>query len=152
MDKTSTGLTENIAGLLFYVLGWVSSLVFVLIEQQNKFVRFYAVQSIVTFGGITIISIALSILGFILFLGVVFDIANWIIGILAFVLWIVLIVKASQGIKYKLPWAGEYAENINKSKDRSTESSASLQCKVCGQDNSSEAVFCSKCGGPLAVK
>ena len=152
MDKTSTGLTENVAGLLCYVLGWISGIVFLLIEQENKFVRFHAIQSIVTFGSITIVSIALSILGSIPYLGVVFNVANVIIGILAFVLWIVLIVKASQGIKYKLPWAGEYAENINKSKDRSTESSASLQCKVCGQDNSSEAVFCSKCGGPLAVK
>jgi len=110
MDKTSTGLTENIAGLLCYVLGWITGIVFLLIEQENKFVRFHAVQSIVTFGSITIISIALSILGLIPFLGVVFDIANAIIGVLAFVLWIVLMVKAAQGTKYKLPWAGDFAE------------------------------------------
>ena len=110
MDKTSTGLTENVAGLLCYILGWVSGLVFVLIEQENKFVRFHAVQSIVTFGGITIVSIALSILGIIPYLGVVFNIVEWIIGVLAFVLWIVLMVKAYQGTKYKLPWAGDFAE------------------------------------------
>ena len=110
MEKTSTGLAENVAGLLCYVLGWISGIVFILIEPENKFVRFHAMQSIVTFGGITIISIALSILGLIPFLGVVFDIANWIIGVLAFVLWIVLMVKAAQGTKYKLPWAGEFAE------------------------------------------
>ena len=68
MKKTSTGLSENVAGLLCYVLGWISGLVFVLIEQENKFVRFHAVQSIVTFGGITVISIALSILGLITFI------------------------------------------------------------------------------------
>ncbi len=110
MDKTSIGLTENVAGLLCYVLGWISGLIFLLIEQENKFVRFHAVQSIVTFGSITIVSIALSILGLIPFLGVVFDIANVIIGLLAFVLWIVLMVKAYQGTKYKLPWAGDFAE------------------------------------------
>ena len=110
MDKTSTGLSENVAGLLCYVLGWISGVVFILIEQENKFVRFHAIQSIVTFGSITIVSIALSILGSIPFLGVVFDIANWIIGVLAFVLWIVLMVKAVQGTKYKLPWAGDFAE------------------------------------------
>ncbi len=110
MDKTSTGLTENVAGLLCYVLGWVSGLVFLLIEQENKFVRFHAVQSIVTFGSITVVSIALSIIGLIPYLGVVFDIANWILGVLAFVLWIVLMVKAVQGTKYKLPWAGDIAE------------------------------------------
>ncbi len=110
MDKTSIGLTENVAGLLCYLLGWISGLVFLLIEQENKFVRFHAVQSIVTFGSITIVSIVLSILGLIPYLGVVFDIANWIIGVLAFVLWIVLMVKAVQGTKYKLPWAGDFAE------------------------------------------
>ncbi len=110
MDKTSIGLTENVAGLLCYVLGWISGLIFLLIEQENKFVRFHAVQSIVTFGSITIVSIALSIIGLIPYLGVVFDIANWILGLLAFVLWIVLMVKAVQGTKYKLPWAGDFAE------------------------------------------
>jgi len=110
MEKTSTGLDENVAGLLCYVLGWISGIVFILIEQENKFVRFHAVQSIVTFGSITIVSIALSILGLIPFLGVAFDIVNWIIGLLAFVLWIVLMVKAVQRTKYKLPWAGDFAE------------------------------------------
>ena len=109
MEKTSTGLDENVAGLLCYVLGWISGIVFILIEQENKFVRFHAVQSIVTFGSITIVSIALSILGLIPFLGVAFDIVNWIIGLLAFVLWIVLMVKAVQRTKYKL-WAGDFAE------------------------------------------
>jgi uncharacterized membrane protein len=110
MGKTSLGLTENVAGLLCYVLGWISGLVFLLLEPENKFVRFHAVQSIVTFGGITIISFALSILGIIPLLGVLFDIANWMIGALAFVLWIVLMIKAVQGTKFKLPWVGDFAE------------------------------------------
>jgi len=110
MEKTSTGLDENVAGLLCYVLGWVSGLVFILLEQENKFVRFHAFQSIITFGSITIVSIVLSILGLIPYLGVVFDIANGIIGFLAFVLWIVLMVKAYQGTRYKLPWSGDLAE------------------------------------------
>ncbi len=103
-------MTENVAGLLCYVLFWVSGLVFLLIEQENKFVRFHAMQSIVTFGSIMVVSIVLSIIGLIPYLGVVFNIANGIIGFLAFVLWIVLMVKAYQGTKYKLPWAGDFAE------------------------------------------
>jgi len=110
MEKTSTGLEANVAGLLCYVLGWISGLVFILIEKENKFVRFHAMQSIVTFGAITVVSIALSILGVIPFIGVVFNIINWIIGVLAFVLWIILMVKAAQGTMYKLPWAGNFAE------------------------------------------
>lgn len=110
MEKTSTGLEANVAGLLCYVLGWISGLVFILIEKENKFVRFHAMQSIVTFGAITVVSIALSILGLIPFMGVVFDIINWIIGVLAFVLWIVLMVLAAQGTMCKLPWVGNFAE------------------------------------------
>ena len=110
MEKTSTGLEANVAGLLCYVLGWISGLVFILIEKENKFVRFHAMQSIVTFGAITVVSIALSILGVIPIIGVVFDIINVIIGVLAFVLWIILMVKAAQGTMYKLPWAGNFAE------------------------------------------
>ena len=104
MGKSSTGLDENVAGLLCYVLGWVSGLVFVLIEQESKFVRFHAIQSIYVFGTITVAGI---VLGWIPWIGVVF---TSIIGLLGFVLWIVLMIKAYQGAKYKLPWAGNLAE------------------------------------------
>ncbi len=50
MGKSSTGLDENVAGLLCYVLGWVSGLVFFLIEKESKFVKYHAMQSIVVFG------------------------------------------------------------------------------------------------------
>ena len=65
MEKTSTGLDENIAGLLCYVLGWISGLVFILIEKENKFVRFHAIQSIIVFGAITVASFILSWIPFI---------------------------------------------------------------------------------------
>ena len=50
MEKTSMGLDENVAGLLCYVLWWVSGLAIFLLETENKFVRFHAMQSIVVFG------------------------------------------------------------------------------------------------------
>ena len=104
MEKTSTGLSENVAGLLCYVLGWVSGIVFLLIEPENKFVRFHAIQSIYVFGTLTVAGI---ILGWIPFIGIVF---SWIISIVTFILWVVLMVKAYQGTMYKLPWAGSIAE------------------------------------------
>ena len=100
MEKTSTGLAENVAGLLCYVLGWVSGIVFILIEQENKFVRFHAMQSIIVFGAL---NIAIGILFWIPFIG-------WLIPVLGFILWIVLMVKAYQGTRYKLPWSGNLAE------------------------------------------
>ena len=104
MEKTSVGLEENVAGLLCYVLGWISGIVFILIEQENKFVRFHAIQSIIVFGAITVVG---AVLGWIPFIGAFFA---WIISVLGFILWIVLMVKAYQGTRYKLVWSGNLAE------------------------------------------
>jgi len=104
MAKTSVELDENVAGLLCYVLGWISGLVFFLIEKENKFVRFHALQSIIVFGVLTLASI---VIGWIPFIGWVI---NSIIWVLAIVLWILLMIKAYQGEKFKLPWAGALAE------------------------------------------
>ena len=104
MVKSSTGLDENIAGLLCYVLGWVSGIVFLILERESKFVKFHAVQSIIIFGALSVLN---SLLGWIPVLGLIVGIIS---GILAFVLWILLMVKASQGERYKIKWAGDYAE------------------------------------------
>jgi uncharacterized membrane protein len=102
MAKTSTGLDENVAGLLCYVLGWISGTIFILIETENKFVRYHAMQSIIVFGILTVAGI---ILGFVRYIG-------WLVPAFSFILWVVLMVKAYQGEKYKLPWAGNLAERI----------------------------------------
>jgi len=102
--KTSMGLEPNLAGLLCYVLGWVTGLIFFILEKENKFVRFHAMQSIVVFGTLTVVSIILS---FIPFVGWVI---SWLLWVLTLVLWIILMIKAYQGQRYKLPWAGNIAE------------------------------------------
>jgi len=104
MEKSSTGLEANVAGLLCYVLGWVSGLVFILIERESKFVRFHALQSIYVFG---ILNIAGIILSWIPFAGWFLSSVIWILWV---VLWIVLMIKAYQGTRYKLPWSGDLAE------------------------------------------
>ncbi|MCX6010983.1 MAG: DUF4870 domain-containing protein [Chloroflexi bacterium] len=101
--KASTGLEPNLAGLLCYVLGWISGLVFLILEKDDKFVRFHAVQSVVTFGAITVVFA----LVFIPIVGWVF---GWILWALAFVLWVVLMIRAYQGEKIKMPVAGNFAE------------------------------------------
>ena len=102
--KTSTGMNQNVAGLLCYLAGWITGLIFFLIEKENRFVRFHAMQSIITFGSLTVIFM---ILGFIPFVG-------WmlmpILAILQLILWILLMVKAYQGQLFKLPIIGDMAE------------------------------------------
>ena len=105
-EGSSTGLEPNIAGLLCYLGGWITGIIFLVIEQKNNFVRFHALQSIITFGAITVAS---ALLGWIPYAGSFF---GGILGILALVLWILLMVKAHQGELYKVPVAGQVAEGI----------------------------------------
>jgi len=97
-------MAENVEGLLTYLLGFITGILFFVLEKDNSFVRFHAMQSIITFGGIFVLSL---ILGFIPIIG-------WILALLlpfvALILWILLMVKAYQGERFKLPVIGDMAE------------------------------------------
>ena len=103
-EKTSTGIKPNVAGLLCYLFGWISGLIFLLIEKESKFVRFHAIQSIAIY---VVLFVIYLIFWFIPFIG---WIINIFVGIAMFVLWIVLMYKAYQGEKFKLPIVGNFAE------------------------------------------
>jgi uncharacterized membrane protein len=107
--KTETGLEPNVAGLLCYALGWVTGLVFLFMEKKDKFVRFHAIQSIIVFGAVNVVCVILWVFTMIPFIWVFFLVLNYIVGVFAFILWIVLMLKAYQGAKYKLPIAGDIA-------------------------------------------
>jgi uncharacterized membrane protein len=111
-NKTSTGLEQNVAGLLCYLGIWVSGIIFFILEKENKYIRFHAIQSIVVFGAYSIVSL---ILGWIPYIGVPIDI---VLGIIAFILWVVMMAKAYQGQMYKLPVAGDIAERQIKSEGK----------------------------------
>jgi uncharacterized membrane protein len=102
--KTSSGMNQNVAGLLCYVAGWITGLIFFLIEKENKFVRFHAMQSIITFGGLTVLFFVAGVIPFVNLVLVP------ILGLAQLVLWIILMVKAYQGEKFKLPVIGDIAE------------------------------------------
>lgn len=109
-NKTSLGLQENIAGLLTYSLGWITGIVFLLIEKENKFVRFHAMQSIIVFLPIFILNITSSVLTFAIpFFGFI-SLLLIPVNIIATILWVVLMIKAFQGELFKLPKIGEIAE------------------------------------------
>ncbi len=108
---TTSGLPKNVAGLLSYVLGWLTGIIFFIIEK-DPFVRFHAMQSILTFGGLTCVSIVLWI---VLPLGLwrlwaVFQLLNTLVWLASLVLWVLLMVKAYQGERFKLPLVGDMAE------------------------------------------
>ena len=114
-----SGLSQNAAATLSYVLGWFTGIIFFLIDKR-PYVRYHAAQSIVTFGGLHLIRIAL---------GITFGFGWWftpmrspryffawpllgLIGLFSFVLWIYCMVKAHQGERFRLPIAGDMAESM----------------------------------------
>ena len=104
--ESTTSLEPNVAGLLCYLGTWISGIIFLVIEQKNRFVRFHAFQSIIVF--ITL-AIASAFLTWLPFIGGFF---GAVIGILAFILWVVLMYKAYRGELYKVPIAGDLTERI----------------------------------------
>jgi uncharacterized membrane protein len=105
-NGSGLGLEPNVASLLCYLAMWVSGIIFLVLEQKNRQVRFHAAQSVVTFGSLTILS---AILRWVPFAGPFFSAS---IGLLIFILWLVLMVKAYRGENYRLPLAAELADKL----------------------------------------
>lgn len=110
----TSGIDENVAGLLSYALGWVTGIIFLLIDKR-PFVRFHAAQSIVVFGGLTVISIGLGMIGAMtggLFGHGLFWSLIALTRLVGFVLWILLMIKAYQHEMFKVPIAAPIAEGF----------------------------------------
>jgi len=112
---SSTGMETNAASLLAYLLWFVTGLIFLLIEKKDETVRWHAAQSIVLWVGLFIFFVGLSISSMIPFIG-------WMIALLiiplaslgAFILWIVLMIKAYQGQKWELPVVDQFIPSVIK--------------------------------------
>lgn len=104
LGKTSTGMNANLAALLSYVAGIITGIIFILLEKENKYVRFHAMQSIFTFGFFLLLNV---LLGFI-------PVVGWslmpLVGVVQLIVWIILMVKSYQGERFKLPVLGDLAE------------------------------------------
>ena len=100
------------AGALAYLLTVITGILFLVLEPYNrsKFVRFHAFQSIFFFAAWMVISIVVSILGFLPGMGLLMvpiSMLIWLGGIAA---WVLLMVKAYNNERYKLPVIGDLAE------------------------------------------
>lgn len=109
--QTSTGLEPNLAAALSYLCGWVTGLIFFLMEKENSFVRFHAMQSIMVSAGFTVLFIACAVLSNIPVIGWLFWIIGYpVVGIASFIAWILLMIKAYQGERFHFPVVGDMAE------------------------------------------
>jgi uncharacterized membrane protein len=105
VSTTSIGLDENLTGALAYALGWISGIALLLIERENQFVRFHALQSSIVFGALCALW----------FVGLSIPILGWILSFIVIppvsaVVWLWMLYQAYQGQRYKLPIAGNIAE------------------------------------------
>ena len=103
-EKTSTGFDANVAAALSYLVGFVTGILFLLFEKENRFVRFHAMQSTLVFAGIVLLDILLQIVPILGALVVIFVVIP-----LSAALWLWLMYKAYQGEEYKLPIVGQMA-------------------------------------------
>ena len=92
------------ATALTYVLGWVTGIIFLFIEKENSFVRFHAMQSVVVFVAFTIASIVIG------WLPVIGGILSLLLSLGGILVWLFLMYQAFLGVRYKLPYAGDFAE------------------------------------------
>jgi len=98
--RSSTGLEENVAGFLCYLLWFVTGIVFLVVERESRFVKFHAKQSTITF---LVLFVILLLIGWIPIIGAM-------VWILSLVLWLLLMIKALQGKRYSLPIVGKVVE------------------------------------------
>jgi len=107
----------SFAGILCYALCWFTGLFFLIFEQRNRYVRFHALQSLIFFGGINMLDIALlSVVRHHVPLLSAFAILSFLfVNFFAFVCWIIAMIHASRGTYFRLPVVGWFvARYINR--------------------------------------
>ena len=116
VSSPTSGLESNIAGLLCYLFGWISGLIFLLLDKR-PLVRFHAAQSI----AISIAAVAISIVFWVFTailtyvsggLGVFISLLFPLMMIGIFIVVIICMVKAFKNEKFKLPVIGDIAEKM----------------------------------------
>ena len=117
---SAAGLQDNVAGTLAYVLGFITGIIFLVLEpyNRNRVVRFHAFQAIFFSGGLFAIHIALMILsavfmvipGMGIVMGGLISIISLLVSLGGLVLWIMLMIKTYGGTKIVLPIIGPLAE------------------------------------------
>lgn len=105
------GMTDNVAGMLAYVT-FIPAIIFLVVApyNRNRFIRFHSFQCLFLCVALFVLHLGLGVLSVVPFLAVITFPIHMLINLGAFVLWIVLLIKANQGQMYKLPFIGDLAE------------------------------------------
>ena len=115
---TSTGVEPRLAAVLCYSAWWISGLIFLIIEQQHRTVRFHAAQSLVLFGGLSLVIGMLSAgsVGMLVVSAAAFQAARllvYLVWIAAVAIWMLLMLKTFQGETWRVPFASDLAARLS---------------------------------------
>ena len=113
--KSSTGMEPKIACLLAYLFSWLGGLIIFLIEKENKYVKFHALQALIL--GVlemAIIIVFFWILGWIPIVGLIFWVIGWLGATACVVFAIIAIIKSFQGERYYIPFLRSLVDKFNK--------------------------------------
>lgn len=105
----------GVAAILSYAGGWFTGLLFFLFARQNRYVRFHALQSLIFFGTINLLDIALLNLGMFgrehfHYIMAIALFAFFLLNISAFFGWVIGMIQAARGKYYKMPFVGDFVE------------------------------------------
>lgn len=105
------GMSDNVVGMLCYIT-IVPAIIFLVMEPYNKsrFVRFHAFQNIFFCVAWIVLWVALTFVGMIPVLGWLTLLLWPLLGLGGLIIWIILLIKANQGLMFKLPIIGDLAE------------------------------------------
>jgi uncharacterized membrane protein len=108
---SSGGLDQNVAGLLAYVT-FIPAIIFLVVEpySRNKFIRFHAFQSIFFNVAWFVLWMVVNILVWVPGVNLAMFLVVPVLAIAGLILWVVLLIKAYGGSKWKLPIIGDLAE------------------------------------------
>ena len=113
--STSLGFKENVEAALSYVLGPFTGLAFLILERDNKTVRFHALQSTVFFGILFIAEFILRIVSGFPLIGWIFGTISWMVSVIVVVSIVYLAYSAYTGKEFRIPFIGDVAwAQVNK--------------------------------------
>ena len=106
-------LAENVAGVLCYLLGWITGIVFLIIDKRPT-VRFHAMQSILAFGALSVLTFLLNrvLLLFSYTIWSLLNTVNTLLSVGGLVLALFLMIQTYKGKRYSLPIVGSIAERL----------------------------------------
>lgn len=109
-NQSGGGLDPKLAGALSYLCGWLSGVIILLMEKENKEVKFHAWQSIFMSLAAFVYFFVTFILGFVPFVGILIGLINIFVALGLFAVIIICMIKAFQGGRFAIPVISQYAE------------------------------------------